>query len=458
MNNTKKCLDCGRSLDGNLVICPYCGSRKLDNILTYTNPYSNKVNNMQNNQNYNNMSNVQRYNGINSNIQNAQGYGSINGNIQNVQGYGSMNSNIQNAQGYGSMNSNIQNRQMFNDINNTSNLQGYNSINSNIQNRQRFNDVNNISNEQGYNRVNSNMENVQGYSGINNMQNNLNSNSFEYDSFDGERTENILNSNDVNNINQNINNSNASKENIIQKTEGGYGKSYFKNKIMNRFDNSLKDSKKVITTIIVTAAIFVALMGAILVGVSSKDNSTDKSNTVATENKDNNEIKVGSQTDDLENSVEFTKGEISGNYYNNQWLGIKMAIPEGYVESSEEKYSTLEQDSGVCGLSIEKSDGSSVVVLYGKDESNSVTVEQFSEGIQSRIESKSSSYQKSYEEDVSGAGIQFKAIHYNVTKSGISIPLSYYIAKKDNMFITFIVVTPSGSFTSNNSFITGLEN
>ena len=68
------------------------------------------------------------------------------------------------------------------------------------------------------------------------------------------------------------------------------------------------------------------------------------------------------------NNVEYTKGELQGTVYLNEWANLRVEIPTGWKNSASSVYKEYERQDGTsnnvdCGLAIEKSDGTGQFII-----------------------------------------------------------------------------------------------
>ena len=169
-----------------------------------------------------------------------------------------------------------------------------------------------------------------------------------------------------------------------------------------------------------------------------------------------------------ETETEISIGEWKGNTYENDFLGIKFNLPQGWKNLTSEEITEmmnlgeeLLNDDQKLAAEIAKltsvyymvannpNTGDSVTILSEKLMTD-VTEENYLNQLKNQLTSvESMEYEivESSEENV--AGKSYKTLSVNANLSGVIVPQKYYIYKLDNYMVCIIVTSISGESNIN---------
>lgn len=138
--------------------------------------------------------------------------------------------------------------------------------------------------------------------------------------------------------------------------------------------------------------------------------------------------------------IPYTKGELNGNIYRNDWAGLSFSLPEGFENASEDYYALYDgMDSVECGLYLISNDGEQIIIGFEKLSSSRITenmyldsaVSNFSKAFQSQGASMITDG-KDRQDFFIGAERYTKAqIDYSYVNS-VQLAVSFYVRKIDD--------------------------
>ena len=217
-----------------------------------------------------------------------------------------------------------------------------------------------------------------------------------------------------------------------------------------------QDNKLPIIIVAIVVGVIVAIIAFLAVANigekdSQEDNTTNNgysSGTVEDEKEENNS--------EEDSNIEYTKGSFDGKEYVNEWANIRLEVPKGYTEGSDENYASFESITTDCGLYLvsENSEMYSIsyeTVKYAAIHSKEDYIDNFDKMLSATPQG--ASYEKVDSEPyVTIATKEYSVIHYKIY--GVTYQ-SIYVRQIGDYMMSIIVIGESPEY--NNSLVGSIK-
>ncbi len=182
----------------------------------------------------------------------------------------------------------------------------------------------------------------------------------------------------------------------------------------------------------------------LLTGCGEEKNDSDK--------KESTSVK---EEEKVESKVEFSMGEWNNNVYENEFLGLKFNLPEGWTYLTdaelEENNKELGELNGVYYVNAKNSSTGDNIIIMTEKTATGLTTEYYLEQVKTQLESVDSmSYEIGEISEETVAGRKYKTVTAVASVSGIKVEQKYYVYKMDEYFVSIISTTLNGQSAINN--------
>ena len=234
-------------------------------------------------------------------------------------------------------------------------------------------------------------------------------------------------------------------------------------KNIDKIDKTKKKSKskvKIVLVVLCVICIFgggslvLAKMNIINVPILNTvaDKSINKIKALTVGNNKKNKAKEGKQKE--KKVIKYTKGKIDNNVYVNEWSGMKLSLPKGFHNMSEEFYQTYNTDTTECGLYLTDDKGDYIVNIFSDmvDTENDVKTFLYNKSAQLLESNGIYKYKVASENTAVIAGKEHYALHYIGNANGVTLGQSYYGCQIGDKISTIIITFVNGNAANNDKY------
>lgn len=191
-------------------------------------------------------------------------------------------------------------------------------------------------------------------------------------------------------------------------------------------------------------------------GTGSTTGASDSASDVSGGNSDTGvqQPSVTSESNTQGSKVEFLTGSIAGSEYSNQWLGIRVPIPQGY----EVKIDTNVDAITKSGFYVQNPSTASTFSLYfiniasEPNITTDVALNQLRNGMLDE-----GTYEKIENGMQTIQGIDYVCEHCKTNIDGYDVYVSNYVGKYDNRLIIFSILNTAGSIDENKGYMNNIQ-